>query len=67
MTTSPVAMAAFAETASGYDSHIEASENSSVGTDVEEGTDPRDKLYLNDSFCRVILFHKMSSALDQHP
>jgi hypothetical protein len=47
--TSPVAMAAFAETVSGYDSHTEASENSSVGTDVDEGIDPREELYLNES------------------
>ena len=46
MTTSPVAMAAFSETVSGYDSHTEASENSSVGTDVDEGIDPRDEHHL---------------------
>ena len=55
-------MAAFTETVSGYDSHTEASENSSVGTDIEEGIDPRDELYLNESFCRVIFFHNKSST-----
>ena len=55
-------MAAFAETVSGYDSHTEASENSSVGTDVDEGIDPREELYLNESFCRVIFFHNKTST-----
>ena len=55
-------MAAFAETVSGYDSHTEASENSSVGTDVDEGIDPREELYLNESFCRVIFFHSKTST-----
>ena len=56
-------MAAFAETVSGYDSHTEASENSSVGTDVDEGIDPREELYLNESFCRVIFFHNKTSTI----
>jgi hypothetical protein len=47
---------------SGYDSHTEASENLSVGTDVDEGIDPRDELYLNESFCRVIFFHNKTST-----
>ena len=56
-------MASFAETVSGYDSHTEASENSSVGTDVEEGIDPRDELHLTDSFCcHCIFFRKVSSS-----
>ena len=55
-------MANFAETVSGYGSHTEASENSSVSTDIEEGIDPRDELHLNNSFCRVIFFHKKSST-----
>ena len=57
-------MAAFAETVSGYDSHTEASENSFVGTDVDEGIDPREKLSFNESvsFCRVIFFHNKTST-----
>ena len=55
-------MTTFAETVSGHDSHTEASENSSVGTDVEEGIDPRDELHLTNSFCCVIFFHKLSSS-----
>ena len=62
LTTSPVVMTTFAETVSGHDSHTEASENSSVGTDVEEGIDPCDELHLTDSFCHCIFFHKVSST-----
>ena len=46
------------ETVSGDDSDTEAFENSSIGTDVEEGFDPCDELHLTDSLCRCIFFHK---------